>query len=117
MAKNFLASTKVTRFDLEDGYWVDIKDEMSYEDQQKLAASYVAIQTKMIDQKENQDGNDIRLDLGNITLMKLNITDWNLTDETGNKLLLTGEVFGSLKIPVARAIVKEIQGRNPVPKV
>jgi hypothetical protein len=113
MAKNFLASKKVSRFDLGDGYWVSLKNEMSYGDNQALTASYLNLQSRLSSKEETS----IKFDLGNLTLMKLNVMDWNLTDEEGNVLPLTEDVFQSLQVAAAKAIVAEIQRRNPFPKV
>jgi hypothetical protein len=114
MSKNFLASTKVSRFDLGDGYWVSLKNEMSYGDNQALTASYMNLQSRLLNPKGETP---VKFDLGNITLMRLNIVEWNLTGEDGKVLPLADDVFHSLQIPVAKAIVAEIQRRNPVPKV
>jgi hypothetical protein len=112
----YTASDKLTRVQIDDSAWVDIKSEMSYGDYQALVASYVNVQAKITGAGGVPEGMKLKLDLGNITLLLLNIKDWNLTDDSGKPLPVNEATIRSLKTEVAKQIIDEINRLNPNPK-
>lgn len=98
----------VVRIDLGNDYWVDIKNRMSYGDQQKLVAHYI----KMTDlQKPSID-----FEGGSIVLLVINVKGWNLVDDKGKKVNISHATIESLDPDIAAKIVEAINERNPAPK-
>jgi hypothetical protein len=105
---------EVDRIDLGEGDWVDIKRQMSYGDDQKLVASYMNVQARV---RAGEPDVDISLGTGNITLLALNIKDWNLKDESGQLMPIAETTIQRLNKSTATKLVEEINRRNPPPKV
>jgi len=101
------------RIELDEKYWVDIKRKMSYGDQQRLVASFMRLQNQVKKDPEVE----IDLQMGNITLMLINIKKWNLDDADGKIVSINEKNINSLSIDTAEKILDEINERNPSPKV
>jgi hypothetical protein len=93
-------------------YWVDIKQKMTYGDQQKLAAHYVSMQSFKPGSKPILS---MDLEGGNIMLLLINIKDWNL-ELDGKKVPVALTTIQQLDPDVADKIAQEVNKRNPNPK-
>lgn len=105
--KHFVTD-EVDRIDLGEGFWVDIKNRMSYGDQQKLVAHYI----KMSDLKTP----GLDFEAGSIVLLEINIKAWNLVDANDKPVKLSRQMIEALDPEIAGKIAKEINDRNPPPK-
>jgi hypothetical protein len=105
---------EVNRIEFDDGEWVDIKQQMNYGDQQRLAASYVKAGRKL---RADED-TDLELDLeaGNLTLLLINIKAWSFKDSNGKIAPINKETIGNLHPKVAERLLEEIGKGNPVKK-
>ena len=95
---------EIDRLDLGEGFWVDIYRRMSYGMQQRLVAHFI----KMTDLKTP----DFDLAGGNIVLLELNITGWNLTNGDNQPVPVSKEAIENLEPSVAQKIAEEINRRN-----
>lgn len=92
----------VIRVDLGDGEWAEIKDRLSYGEQQQLNNAGVAD----VDVLKMQEHPEIMLNLARYTLrrMFLWLADWSATDERGKPVSITLEAIGALESDMAAKI-------------
>ena len=91
---SFFVEDGTDRVELGDGFWVELKKAMSYQDLGRLTADADGLPS-------------------NVDLMLVNIVDWNLTDEGGEVAPVTRETVGRLRADVAARLLREIVARNP----
>ncbi len=97
---SYFASNKTRRVNLDDKTWVEIKEELSYGDTQKMAASFMKMKLK-----NNDFESDIDTETGSIELLSLAIVDWNLTDDAGEPVPVSKEAIRNLKASAAETIM------------
>lgn len=93
----------------EDTYWVDIKAELSFGEEQALAGALMgALNSKQFQGKGKADSADIALSMefrkAALEKIALWAVGWSLTNAKGAEVAITREAIASLRPPVAEAI-------------
>lgn len=110
---HFVYADEVDRIEFGED-WVDIQKQMSYGDQQKLVASYMKIQTQL---KRATPDIDLDIEVGNITLLVINIKAWSFKDKSGEVAKINAGSIRMLDSVTATKLAEEINQRNQPPKV
>ena len=108
MAKWFVGPA-VVRVDLGDGEWAEIKERLTYGEQQQLNNAGVAD----VDVLKMQEHPEIMLNLARYTLrrMFLWLVDWSAKDERGKPVPITMEAIAALESDMAAKIDAAIAQR------
>lgn len=116
---NHFITDDIDRIDLGDGEWVDIKRQMNYGEQLRLASSFSATSITIRDgaPKLNALAEKADLETGSIALLFINIRAWSFKDGSGKSIPINETNIRRLDITTANKISKEISKRNPAPKV
>ncbi len=106
--------SEIDRFDLGDGFWVDIKRRMSYGERQRQIGHLL----RLPEQKSGKpDAVDLEFDTGKIFLLTQQIVDWNLVDDQGVKVPVSEDAIKRLDKELGERIAIEIDRRNlPIKK-
>lgn len=109
---------ELDRIELGDGEWVDIRRQMNYGQQVKLAASFSQPSMKFEGEelKVGAGTDKADLEMGSITLLTINIKAWSFKDDASKPIPVNEENIKRLDISTAKRIAKEISKRNPSPK-
>ena len=94
MAKSKFVGVGTVRIELSDGEWIDVKEELSYGEQQRLAGGAMSKITGF-----GPTGSpELGLDLEAYTLQKMFVwlADWSFTDGQGNKVPVSKDAIGAL---------------------
>ena len=121
-SKFFVTDTTV-QFDLDDGEWVKLKNEMSLGDWEQLESSMLQIEAEESPnraarrQSRHHMGNTspsrAKINAGSVELLYINVTKWSFSVE------LNRDNIRKLKSSVADAItlrIEELNGENPLEK-
>ena len=108
----FIYADDISRVDLGDGLWVDIKRKLSYGDQQKLLASY----TKIDKFSDAEKVNDIKINFeeGNLAMLLIYIVDWNFPDRDGSIAVINKANISMLDPEIAKTIMEEVNKQLPL---
>ena len=121
MARNRFVVPNTVRVELSDGDWVELKDRLTYGEQQRLASSALTRMT-------NSGGADagIELDFENHSLMRMEtwLVDWSFVGLNGKPVSITRAAIAALDPDTAAEIdaaitkhVEEIEAaKNAVEK-
>lgn len=105
MGKYFLDDEKV-RVEFKDGEWVDIKEELTQEDQDY-------IMNQMASAGQNGDKAKLQFKLGQMSLLERSIVDWSFADgET--KIPVTPENISRLRLRYRTKVLGEINRLSEV---
>jgi hypothetical protein len=105
MGKYFV-SPDVQRFDLPCGAWIEVKNELSLEENGRIQSAGV---NRM--RTGGEDGTDFGVDLGNVNIVKINtwVVDWSLTDDKDKVQRKTIEAVRNLRQDIADEILVAIE--------
>jgi hypothetical protein len=101
----------VARLDLPDlgeGQWIEIKEQITYAEQQRLFGSMIRTM------KTSQGENEMGVDLARSSILKLVtwVVDWSARDEDDKPVPLTPDAIENLTPDVAKVIEDAIDAHN-----
>lgn len=98
MGKRRFASAGTTRLELSEGDWVEVKDELSYGERQRLLAAGVRM--------NGLDTAEVTVDWTaiNVLDMELWLVDWSFTDEQGKPVPVSADAIRALTEEAAAEI-------------
>lgn len=114
----FAYKDEVDRIDLGDGFWIDIKRELSAGDSEFISNEIIKLRLKpaaftKVGKPTISDIEKTELKTGNIATLLRAITAWNLTDRSGKEVPVTRESISQLKTRVYDKLLEEVRARNP----
>lgn len=92
-----------------DGETYQLKRKMSHGD-------IIQVENNFIRMAQQMERGDVKAEAGEPLLLLINIKSWSLRDRDGNPLPVTAENINRLDPDHSRAILAEINDRNPAPK-
>lgn len=95
--KFFINGSKPHRVDFPDGQWVDIKPEMTQEDQDYIMSELVAVEGREA----------ITMRAGFLPLLNMAIVAWSFEDDAGKAIPVTKDNISNLKIKYRQKVVEE----------
>ena len=105
MGRNRFVSTEVVRLELSDDDWIEVKKELSYREEQRLASaglSKVAVSTINPQTDEVEVGMD--MEAHNICRLSLWIVDWSFCGENDKRMDVSPDAIGMLSPSTVREI-------------
>lgn len=114
MAANWFVKPATVRLDLSNGAWIEIKERLSYSEEQRLASGGL----EKINVLKMNANSSVGFDLAQYNTMRLMtwLVDWNATDEQGHPAEITADAIGALEPDMAAeidaAISKHIEARE-----
>jgi len=99
MGRQRFVTPATVRLELSDGDWVEIKDALSYGEQQRLNAEMMASSVT-----DGQMAMVLRWDSYNLERLRIWLVDWSLEDATGKRVPISRDSIAALDNDTAEEI-------------
>lgn len=96
----FFQDTEKVRIDFPDGQWIEVKPELSQEDQDYIMKHLIKVQ-----------GGEAIIEPGQMPLMERAILDWSFTDGKG-KVPINRDTISRLKLKYRNKVLAEVNRLN-----
>ena len=106
MPRNRFVEPETVRLELTDGDWIEVKKELTYGEEQRLAGAAMSVKSQLNGDK--QVGDDIQLDMENerfaVLRFYLWLVDWSFTGRDKKPVKLTKAAIANLQHETADEI-------------
>lgn len=104
----FIKVTETTRYNLEDGDWIEFKNRLSYGEEQRLASSGMQSMRPVKNEYDTEadTSNEMMIDFEKYSIDRIFIwgIDWNFTDDNSKTVRFTRTAISALNPDIAQEI-------------